>query len=326
MRHRWISSLALLVMLACSDAGSPVPPDPVDPGPGPVAPDPVSGGIVFTTVGSTGDMSIHHIARLGAARSRLGAGWSARWFPDGTRILFSNPEGSAAPSDVYQWRLWVMNADGSGRQPVGTLRGVGARFLPDGTFIFSDSSYRTSVGSLQGAGGLTLPTWLPAAANGAPKEYVSTEWSDDGRVVAWIGNGVAGEGYDCGFADFEPCPFPSIDTLFTRAPELGARHAAWPITAYFGAVRLSPDGERLAVTVQYCAFAASEAERCGVYVMRRDGSERVRLRDAGVVQAWSPSGEWVLLSNGRALEAVSRDGASVTAIYEGDWVGSADWR
>jgi hypothetical protein len=326
MRRRWISSLALLAALACSDAGSPAPPEPSDPGPEPVGPGPVAGGIVFTTVGSIGDLNIHHIARPGSAPSRLGGGWSARWFPDGTRILFSSPEASAAPSDVYHWRLSVMNADGSGRLPVGTLRGAGARFLPDGSFIFSDSSYGTSVGTLEGATGQPLPSLLPVRPNGLPTAIGLTDWTDDGRIVAWIGNGVAGEGHDCGFSDFDPCPFPSVDTLFIRSPTLGDRHVAWAIGAYFQAVRFSPDGQWLAVTVQYCGFARDDSERCGVYVLRPDGSDRVRISDAGVVQAWSPDGQRVLVSNDRSLSVVSRDGASTVTVFEGAWIGSADWR
>jgi hypothetical protein len=34
----------------------------------------------------------------------------------------------------------------------------------------------------------------------------------------------------------------------------------------------------------------------------------------------------VLVSNDRSLSVVSRDGASTVTVFEGAWIGSADWR
>ncbi len=119
-----------------------------------------------------------------ATSGRAGLDVTPAWSPDGTQIAFaSNRDGS-------DFKLWVMNADGSGARPLtapGSHADVFPTWSPDGQLIAfqrrSGDAYR--VGLLPAAGG------APAFFEFDGDAYAPA-WSPDGRRIAFVGR-VGGE-------------------------------------------------------------------------------------------------------------------------------------
>ncbi|MDZ7653452.1 MAG: hypothetical protein U5L03_13365 [Burkholderiaceae bacterium] len=134
------------------------------------------------------------------------------WSPDGTQIAFaSNRDGS-------DFKLWVMNADGSNVRPLtpaGTTADVFPTWSPDGRLIAfqrrSGDIYR--VGLLPAAGG--APAFFEFDGNA-----YAPAWSPDGRCIAFVGR--IGSEYDIHVRD------ASGAGPVTRIANAGAdRNPAW---------------------------------------------------------------------------------------------------
>jgi Tol biopolymer transport system component len=118
------------------------------------------------------------------------------WSPDGSRIAFSAWIKSTKPGNLD--RVLVMNADGSGAQPIGPTPGTGAPvWSPDGTRLAFGQSTYPKAGPIVVVDVSTgrLTTKIPPLAGG---ESTSPSWSPQGDRLAFLRSGEAG-----GSADLE---------------------------------------------------------------------------------------------------------------------------
>jgi eukaryotic-like serine/threonine-protein kinase len=97
----------------------------------------------------------------------------ANWFADGQRILFAGSEAG------HGLRVYVENADGTGRHPIGgeplTIATGSQALSPDGTVVAAMASGRATLVPVAGG----PPRTLPGAAPGE----VPSRWTPDGRFV-----------------------------------------------------------------------------------------------------------------------------------------------
>lgn len=94
---------------------------------------PLGNKVVFTRwMGTSGDWELFSVDVDGSHELRLtnsaGLDWLPAWSPDGRRIAFTHDDGDAT-------RIYVMNADGTGRARVSAVPGGSPAWSPDGQQI-----------------------------------------------------------------------------------------------------------------------------------------------------------------------------------------------
>jgi TolB protein len=195
------------------------------------------------------------LTRLG----RGGGGASLAWSPDGRKLLLV-VESISAPGCGYCWRLWVLNADGSGLRDLtrnlGGSPGFGAWpasdpvWSPDGrkiAFVRSNTRRGVYVVNADGSGVRNLTPKPRGAAYAAPA------WSPDGRKIAFAGERDG-----------------NSEIYLMNADGSGQRSLTSDL-AYDGDPSWSPDGRKI-------TFVSNRDGRYAVYVMNADGSGQRSLR------------------------------------------------
>jgi TolB protein len=189
------------------------------------------------------------LTRLG----RGGGGASLAWSPDGRKLLLVL-KSISAPGCGYCWRLWVLNADGSGLRDLtrnlGGSWGRGAGpasdpvWSPDGrkiAFVRLNTRHGVYVVNADGSGMRNLTPKPRGAAYSAPT------WSPDGRKIAFAGERDG-----------------NSEIYLMNADGSGQRNLTLD-PAYDGDPGWSPDGKKI-------TFVSNRDGRYAVYVMNADGS------------------------------------------------------
>lgn len=151
--------------------------------------------IVFSAQDNDGAFQIYSMREDGSGLKQLTDGeyssTEPAWSPDGSRIAYSRSTGSTAGE-----ALWVMDADGSNKQPLVTSPRTGSPQLgnrpawsPDGTKLAFDLCLNCE------AGGLNYEIYVADLQTGAidtlthhPVEDSHPTWSPDGQRIAFASN------------------------------------------------------------------------------------------------------------------------------------------
>ncbi|MBI3914718.1 MAG: PD40 domain-containing protein [Chloroflexi bacterium] len=215
------------------------------------------------------------------------------WSPDGKRIAFS----VNATNQPFQWRVFVMNADGSDAKAVTNFSSAAAHWSPDGKqFVMnSDRDLPTPdvpevfVVNADGTNPTRL-TNLPANADAQPK------WSPDGKKIVFFTNRDGNNEVYLMDAD-------------GKNPANLTRHPASDSSP-----RFSPDCRKI-------AFVSNRDGNSEVYVMDSNGANVKRLTNdpaSDNYPAWSPDGTKIVFSSRRSgnsdLFIMNADGANVVQV------------
>jgi Tol biopolymer transport system component len=265
------------------------------------------------------------------------------WSPDGSKIEFDSLralDGSDAASFNSQNNsndnIWVMNADGSGAQPLTRLTALGANsqgtaWSPDGSQILyhsgraldgSDNAtfngiFNVWVMNADGSGSkpLTHLTRLFAFGGGSDNPI----WSPDGSKIVYDSNGAL---------DGSDNANPDVNVWIMNADGSGAK----PLTHLTALQALSccpawsPDGSKIAF-LSSGAFDGSDTNifASNVWVMNADGSDAkplTQLTTGGTsIVRWSPDGGKIAFGSFRALDGSDAPGTNFT---DNIWVMNAD--
>lgn len=232
---------------------------------------------------------IYRVAVGGGGRRRLtntraAAETDLVWSPDARRIVY----GSGALIGSYD--LWVMNADGSGKQRI-TDR-AGSEVLP----TWSPGGRRiafTAYGTRSRPGGIFVTPIVGGNLIRLTRGRALTDAAD------WsVRNRVAYERWRRG-----------ISTLYAVNPDGGGETRVARVRGSINQIAWSPDGRRLAfdVTVQ----GVSESTMTGIYVVEADGTGLTRLTDESTDATgptWSPEGTRIAFTRNRDVWVMNADG------------------
>lgn len=204
-----------------------------------------------------------------------------------------------------------MNPDGSEPVELATVRGLSSPLVwsPDGTrlaMVLDDDRHALHTLDASGRDARRISPYVG--------EVQSVTWSPDGAWLAYIARAASA-----------PDEAPHIYRVPAGGGEpqelAGPLSSAAPGTLTYRALTWSPDGERLAFSVEGELDPALQ----GIYRLDVGSGTPVRLA-AGCCPSWSPAGDWIaFLTDGeggaRGLARVTPDGAHVEQLTEGLNVG-----
>jgi Tol biopolymer transport system component len=257
-----------------------------------------NGRIVYSS-SRDGNSELYSMAPDGSSERRLtwtnATEQNPAWSPDGTKIAY---ERAILGSD---FRIWVMNADGSGQTQVSQASaGAGdtdAAWSPDGTQIAFSRGSTLRIMNADGTGAYGLNAVF---AN-------SPSWSPDGTQLVYVGLnglGVMNANGSNAHTITSPGPFPT-------AP-------SW-----------SPDGRHI-------VFARNDSRGYPgeLYVTDPDGSNEIQLTTGGFNNAnpvWSPDGTKVAFQRAPSgpgawnVWTIGADGLGAQQLSSGSGYLSPDW-
>jgi len=307
----------ILAACACgtqpdADSAAPpatAPPETADAEAAPVEPELLRGRIVFSHEGDVWVMNAD-----GSDRTRLttdpAPDFDPAWSPDGRRIAFrTHRDGN---EEVY-----VMNADGSGQRNASRSPGgdYSPAWSPDGEWIafMSDRSGGPNV-------------WLMRPDGAAPRQLTDLpgiseypSWSPDGARLAF--HCTSGRVLESGVGDFEICV---VDRDGSNLEQITDAPGESKLPAW------SPDGAWIAFQSDRNGWPSGpkppgyDGERYGeyeVYVVQPDGSGLRRVTthpdEDDTSAAWSPAGDYLLVSRYGCLDVLSPDGSRSTRLTDG---------
>jgi Tol biopolymer transport system component len=230
--------------------------------------------IAFTSV-KAGESSIYAVKPDGTGRTKLTAGSTPEWSPDGRKILFTRSFGN---DDLY-----VMNADGSGQKRLVHYDNdqifyiVGYDWSPDGGKIAVQAAYCDHI-----CKGYDYPLWV-MNADGSDRLALTDDggipsWSPDGRRIAFT------------------TEYRGLYVI--NSDGRGARQLL-PGVPDRTPVAWSPDGSRIA------GFSSDG----GLFLINPDGSDLVSLtQGGGVAPTWSPDSRRLLFA-ADGIVVINRDGS-----------------
>jgi Tol biopolymer transport system component len=313
-----------------------------------------SGLLVFSRV-DAGESHIMVVDPSRRTRPRdLGPGWGPRWSPDGKQLVFMD-----GPDRGRRLRLFVMNADGSGRHllPVpspGSLRfeDWAPAWSPDGNriaftrTIWHEKADHSGTTDLARSaiyvldllrGGLRRVTTL--SDSGELPAYVT--WSPDGRRLAYLGSGFGP--YALGGFSFLCAGLHVINADGTGDHILAAASRTPKACTAVWEPAWSPDGD-------WIAFARSTPSPGGgidLYLISSNGEQLHRLTHQpqviSVSPSWSADGKRIAFAFGRrdrggpgpggpnrvrTVVVIDRDGShrQTVASFRGHIFGGPDWQ
>jgi Tol biopolymer transport system component len=215
------------------------------------------------------------------------------------------------PRSGYCGTVWVMNADGSGQRRLtnGGVPGCGQEWghawSPDGRQIAIASSGPTPP---FGEGGI----YVMNADGGGQRRLTSDTgfesnpaWSPDGRRIAFAGGRDGNSGIYVINAD------GTEQRLLMPAALSYPAQLAW-----------SPNGEKIALTIEHPKGPVAQTRNLEIYVVNADGSGHRRMTRSTVRDnnpVWSPDGRriafesnwqlWVMNADGSGKQRLTRKGA-----------------
>jgi hypothetical protein len=180
-----------------------------------------------------------------------GVNCAPRWTPDGSMIIFAHrePRPGQHPAQV-PYRLWVMNADGSGARKVTDVSPAGGSWSPDGFRLlgcarFEDNAY----GATDGCGHrytVDVRTGQVRVLPGATRGH--GVWSPDGSLIAGTASeaatvdGQAGEWHRILLTDADGNDERVLFQLFVTWEEVRACHPGDEDWAKIAMATIGPTG------------------------------------------------------------------------------------
>jgi Tol biopolymer transport system component len=255
----------------------------------------LAGRIVFDDFEDVFAMDVDGTNVVRVASDPNGQEFDGAWSPDGEWIVYRDSTRGINVDD----ELFIARADGSEKRNLTDhpANDWGPEWSPDGRSIVFNSDrdggqIRGYTVNIDGSNLRRLPIegWV---------EYPS--FSPDGSRIVY--EGAVANNYEVFVADLAT----GERTQLTRAPG----NDGWPVW--------SPDGSTIAFTSERddCAFApparecwtaGEPGEHRSIYLVDPDGSNLRRvMTDHGQFLAWSPDGEYLLVS-GHSLHVIRLDG------------------
>lgn len=214
-------------------------------------------------------------AREDCARNAAWQDHDATWSPNGEWIAFLREEVACSPAPSS---LWVVRPNGSGARRLAPAPAAVPSWSPDSSRVLVERDL------LAGATLEVVTVSTPTRRTTIGRHRVAPSWSPDSRLIAYRG----------GFGDL---------VIFDLGT--GVERTIVPMTIDFTPVAWSPDGSRLAYSVNTSLFAHSSH----IEVVNADGSDRRRVTEPAPLNpdfaftdrnpVWNSSGDTIAFESNR---------------------------
>lgn len=211
--------------------------------------------------------SIHMVNSDGTDRKRLTHAKYRKdnmpaWSPDGSTIVFAREYRDS--TEIYQYEIWRMNADGSEQTQIKSLNGGGPSFLPDGRLLFHseyrDKESEISIATIDGRNIIHL-------TNNEAEEW-DAKISPDGRQIAFTSDRD-------GNHEVYVMNLDGSDQKRLTNNDVDDYGPTW-----------SPDGSQIV----FQSKGSKKGEKSSLYIMNKDGSSIRKVISSGWQPAWYNTG------------------------------------